>query len=34
MEQLSNFKIIPDYLKVVDFIGEMDGLVLSSKPVA
>jgi hypothetical protein len=24
-DQLSNFRIIPDYLKVVDFIEEMDG---------
>jgi hypothetical protein len=24
-DQLSNFRIIPDYLKVVDFIDEMDG---------
>jgi hypothetical protein len=26
-DQLSNFRIIPDYLKVVDFIEEMDGFV-------
>ena len=25
-DQLSNFRIIPDYLKVVDFIEEMEGL--------
>jgi hypothetical protein len=25
-DQLSNFRIIPDYLKVVDFIEEMDDL--------
>jgi hypothetical protein len=25
-DQLSNFGIIPDYLKVVDFIEEMEGL--------
>ena len=25
-DQLSNFRIIPDYLKVVDFIGETVGL--------
>ena len=31
--QLSNFRIIPDYLKVVDFIGEIEGFVISSKPV-
>jgi len=24
-DQLSNFRIIPDYLKVVDFIEEIDG---------
>jgi hypothetical protein len=26
-DQLSNFRIIPDYFKVVDFIEEMKGLV-------
>ena len=26
-DQLSNFRIIPDYLKVVDFIEEMDGFI-------
>ena len=25
-DQLSNFRIIPDYLKVVDFIEEMEAL--------
>jgi hypothetical protein len=25
-DQLSNFRIIPDYLKVIDFIEEMEGL--------
>jgi len=24
-DQLSNFRIIPDYMKVVDFIEEMEG---------
>ena len=26
-DQLSNFRIIPDYLKVVDFIEEMEGFL-------
>jgi hypothetical protein len=25
-DQLSNFRIIPDYIKVVDFIEKMEGL--------
>jgi hypothetical protein len=29
-DQLSNFKIIPDYLKVVYFTEEMEGLALAT----